>query len=67
MLLWTSENQIKEYINFQRQRAMTVLMLLGVGGVPSNPKDLFITPLDHISMYTHVLNLICSDSKKSPT
>jgi hypothetical protein len=54
MLGWASESQIKKYLDFQQQRAITVLIAVGVGGAPSHPNKLFITPLDHISMYTHV-------------
>ena len=54
MLGWASENQIKKYVEFQNKKPMTVLIAIGVGGTASNPMKLFITPLDHIKMYTHV-------------
>ena len=54
MVGWASENQIKKYIEFQNKKGMTVLIAIGVGGTASNPKKLFITPLDHIKMHTHV-------------
>jgi hypothetical protein len=66
MIGWASENQIKKYVEFQSKQAMTVLIAIGVGGSPSNPKKLFITPLDHISMYTHVFESHLFHFKRNP-
>jgi len=51
---WAERYQIVNYLDYQNQNRIPVLVAIGIGGVPSNPDRLFITPLDHISMYTHV-------------
>jgi len=66
MLGWASEDQIKKYEHFQNRYSMTVLIAIGVGGGPSNPKKLFITPLDHIKKYTNVLESHLIKFEKHP-
>ena len=48
---WT---KIDAYLEYQREWNMRVYVAIGVGGLPSNPQQLFITPLDHICSYPFV-------------
>lgn len=53
-ITWADEKQIDAYKDFQYQRAISVYVAIGIGGTPSNPQQLFITPLDHIKMFPDV-------------
>jgi len=45
---WARDAQISTYQEFQLSRDMPVFIALGVGGSPSDPRDLFIIPLSHL-------------------
>jgi hypothetical protein len=45
---WARDAQMSTYQEFQVSREMPVFIALGVGGTPSNPRDLFIIPLSHL-------------------
>ncbi len=51
---WATNSQILKYREYQKQNNIFVYVAIGVGGLPSNPEMLFITPLDHIYMYPRV-------------
>jgi hypothetical protein len=50
----------------KNQNRIPVFVAIGIGGIPSNPDRLFITPLDHIGMYTHVFESHLSHFKRNP-
>ncbi|MCK4797832.1 MAG: hypothetical protein KAT05_10640 [Spirochaetes bacterium] len=41
-------NNLKNYKKYQRTRGIKTYILFGVGGKPSEPKDMYLIPLDHI-------------------
>jgi hypothetical protein len=45
---WARDAQISSYQEFQTSKEMPVFIALGVGGTPSDPRDLFIIPLSHL-------------------
>ena len=45
---WARDAQISSYQEFQVSKDMPVFIALGVGGTPSDPRDLFIIPLSHL-------------------
>ncbi len=45
---WARDAQISSYQEFQVSKDMPVFIALGVGGTPSEPRDLFIIPLSHL-------------------
>ncbi|HRO45337.1 hypothetical protein [Agriterribacter sp.] len=49
-----SYNQITHYKNFQSCNRIPVFIAIGIGGEPSAPERLFLTPLDKISGFTEV-------------
>jgi len=63
---WAYSKQIDNYLNYQRERNIQVFIAIGIGGEPSNPEKLFITPLDHISMYTEVFESHLIRYKRNP-
>jgi hypothetical protein len=45
---WATDEQIGHYREFRRQRNMPVLVVIGVGGEPDAPAELYIVPLDRL-------------------
>jgi len=45
---WARDAQISSYQEFQVSKDIPVFIALGVGGTPSDPRDLFIIPLSHL-------------------
>lgn len=48
---WASEQQINNYLNYQRETKIPVYVAIGVGGTPSSPSFLFFVPLQEIERY----------------
>lgn len=51
---WAYKYQIRNYEQYQNEKRIPVFVAIGVGGAPSHPEKLFVTPICHISMYTEV-------------
>jgi|KBSSwiStaDraftv2_1062776.scaffolds.fasta_scaffold52124_2 hypothetical protein len=51
---WAEEKKIRVYKQFQKEKRMIVFIAIGIGGEPSNPEKLFVTPLDKICMHCEV-------------
>lgn len=51
---WANDSQICTYRMFQDRVRIPVFIAIGVGGEPSNPEKLFVTPLNNIERHTHV-------------
>ena len=49
VIQWAERHQIMAYNDFQKSTRMPVFIAIGVGGEPSNPERLFVTPLHMIS------------------
>jgi hypothetical protein len=64
---WANSYQICVYEDFQQQNRIPVFIAIGVGGEPSNPEKLFVTPLDQISMFTEVYESELIPYKRKPT
>ena len=45
---WASDYQIENYIKYAKEISIPVFIVLGVGGEPDNPGELFIIPLDSV-------------------
>jgi hypothetical protein len=45
---WCTESQLKKYRNFAKEKNMPVFLALGIGGLASQPEELFIVPLAKI-------------------
>ena len=46
---WATADQIQNYLNYQRGYRIPVYVAIGIGGQPSKPEKLFVTPLLQIS------------------
>jgi hypothetical protein len=47
---WARENEIQTYVRYQQEQNIRVFVAIGIGGEPSNPEKLFVTPLDHTAL-----------------
>src|SRR5690606_33539509 len=45
---WAKDYQLKNYKTFEQQSKKKVFIVLGVGGEPSNPENVYIIPLKSI-------------------
>jgi hypothetical protein len=63
---WATKEQISIYLNYQKECNIPVFVAIGIGGTPKNPERLFITPLDHVSMYTRLYESHLTPFKRSP-
>ena len=61
---WASREQISVYKDYQNQNDIQVYVAIGIGGLPTNPEELFITPLYHICKYTRVFQSYLFKYKK---
>lgn len=64
---WANDSQICSYQVFQSQARMRVFVAIGIGGEPSGPEKLFVTPLDNIAQYNKVDELQLIPFKRKPT
>jgi hypothetical protein len=64
---WANSFQICSYEDFQNQKRIPVFIAIGIGGEPSNPEKLFVTPLCNIGMYTDVYESDLITYKRKPT
>jgi hypothetical protein len=45
---WATERQIENYRNFSKERGIPVFVVIGVGGEPDNPDELYSIPLEYL-------------------
>lgn len=64
---WAANFQISSYENFQTRFRIPVFIAIGIGGEPSAPEKLFVTPLDNICNYTSVYESDLIPYKRKPT
>jgi hypothetical protein len=51
---WANNYQRCSYMDFYYRRGIPVFVAIGIGGEPSSPEKLFVTPLINIQEYTEV-------------
>lgn len=49
---WAMDYQLENYRKFEREKGMTVFVILGISGRPSKPREMYIIPLRHINDIT---------------
>lgn len=64
---WARPDQIQRYLKFERKEAMPVFIAIGIGGTPSNPEKLFVTPLCNLKDYPEVSEKQLIKYKRKPT
>jgi len=64
---WATKKQITKYLEFEFKRAMPVFIAIGIGGTPSNPENLFVTPLCNLKDNIEVSEEQLIKYKRKPT
>lgn len=64
---WAKKEQIIIYESFQRKFAIPVFVAIGIGGQPSDPEHLFVTPLDNIRLFTGIHRSMLIPYKRKTT
>ncbi len=67
IITWASNNQIFSYLDFENRNRIPVFIAIGIGGEPSRPERLFVTPLRNIEMYSEIYEADLIPYKKRPT
>lgn len=67
LITWAKDHQIKKYNHFRLWQNMPVFIAIGVGGHPSNPEKLYITPLEKISGSSQIHESDLMPYKRKPT
>jgi hypothetical protein len=66
-ITWAKDHQIYFYKKFENQCRIPVFIVIGIGGEPSKPEKLFVTPLRNIEMYSEVYEADLIPYKRKPT
>jgi hypothetical protein len=66
-ITWATNNQISSYQNFEKKFRIPVFIAIGIGGEPSSPESLFVTPLCNMAMYSEVYEADLIPYKRKPT
>lgn len=66
-ITWAANYQICFYEDFQNRNGIPVFVAIGIGGEPSNPEKLFVTPLCNISRCTEVFESDLILYERKPT
>lgn len=64
---WAKPHQIDNYKRFQYEYRVPVFIAIGIGGQPSQPQKLFVTPLYNIEHLTDVYESDLTPYKRKPT
>jgi hypothetical protein len=64
---WASDGEIKSYRRYQAKFNIPVFIVIGIGGEPSSPEKLFVTPLYEICNNTSVVESDLMPYKRKPT
>ena len=64
---WAERRNINSYKTFQSRNGIPVFIAIGIGGEPSKPELLFLTPLNYIDRYCHVYSSELIPYKRRPT
>ena len=49
---WAEEHNISNYLHFADVRKMDVVVIIGIGGSPDNPREVYAAPLYALKTYT---------------
>ena len=66
-ITWATDIQLCNYLNFELRSRIPVFIAIGIGGEPSKPEKLFVTPLRNLENYTEVYESDLIPYKRKPT
>lgn len=64
---WAHEYQINRYMEYQQENRLKVFVIIGIGGTPNNPEEVYVVRLDHISDYPFLYNTYLQKYKRKTT
>ena len=50
---WAEEHNIKNYLYFANKQKIDVVVIIGVGGSPDNPAEVYAAPLHALKKFTY--------------
>lgn len=62
---WSNPHQIKQYKTFESSNNIPVFIVIGVGGKPDNPEDMFCIPLDE-AKYSELFESVLKKFERKP-
>jgi hypothetical protein len=66
-MIWATDIQLCSYLNFENRFRIPVFIAIGIGGQPSRPEKLFVTPLRNMEIDTEVYESNLIPYKRKPT
>lgn len=68
ILRWDKKDKsLETYRNYSRENNIPVFIVIGVGGDPSNPEKMFVTPLEKICSSVEIVESDLMPYKRKPT
>lgn len=67
MITWAEQHQIKRYEEFWLFRKIPIFIAIGIGGEPSAPEELFVTPFEKIKGSSQVFESDLIPYKRKPS
>jgi hypothetical protein len=64
---WAKPRHLESYIGFQLRFGIPLFIAIGIGGQPSSPQKLFVTPFQNINRYTEVYESQLIPFERKPT
>jgi hypothetical protein len=49
-LEWATDRQIQNYLNFAQAKGIPVFVIIGVGGEPDDPEEIYIVKLEYLKL-----------------
>ncbi len=62
---WAKERQLERYNDFAIDRKIPVFIIIGVGGTPDNPDEIFVIPLNTLKFIFATANYLKKFKKKN--
>lgn len=67
LIKWAEESNIRSYSVYQSKFRIPLFIAIGLGGTPSAPEKMFVTPFQNIEHTTHVYEHELYEYKRKPT
>lgn len=64
---WARPAQIQNYLEYEKKNRAKVFVVIGIGGMPSAPAEMYVTPLQNISPYPTLFESYLKQYKRNPT
>lgn len=65
MLQWSNPAQLKRYQDYQKSNGIPVFVVIGLGGIPDDPEEMFCIPLTE-AKYPDLFMSLLNNYKRNP-